>query len=80
MKNYVHARLNEEDQKILRELKKKTGEAESALVKKGLRLVYQKEIQASKSALEAAGDLVGKYSSGYHDLSTNRKHFEGFGK
>lgn len=80
MKNYVHARLGPEERKILRELKKKTGETESNLVKTGLRLVYQKEVQTRKSLLELAGDSVGKFSSPYTDLSTNPKHMEGFGE
>ncbi len=80
MKNYVHARLDREHQKILKELKKKTGETESTLVKKGLRLIYQKGVQPTKSALEIAGDLVGKYSSGLGDLSTNKKYMKDYGK
>lgn len=32
MKNYVHARLTEEDQKVLKELKKKTKLSDSSLV------------------------------------------------
>lgn len=80
MKNYVHARLDREEQILLKELIKTTGETITALVKKGLRLLYQKEVKPTKNALEAAGDAVGCFDSGIGDLSTNKKHMEGFGE
>lgn len=78
MKNYVHARLTDEESKLLKELKEQTGETNSSLIKKGLKLVYQQK-NKRKTALELAGDLVGKYS-GPSDLSTNPKHMEGYGR
>lgn len=80
MQNYVHARLGREEVKILKELKAVTKETASAIVKRGLRLVYEQDIHQAKTALERAGDLVGKYCSPFSDLSTNKKHMEGFGK
>lgn len=80
MKNYVHARLGHEEGRILRELIKATGETVSSLVKKGLRLVYEKETYKRRNALEVAGDLAGSVMSGIGDLSTNKKHLEDFGK
>ncbi len=80
MKNYVHARIGKEEIVILRELKKATGESESALVKKGLRLVYEEEVTGVRSALEVAGKSVGKFASPFTDLSTHHKHMEGYGK
>lgn len=80
MKNYVHARINDEERLLLKELKKVTGENESSLVKKGLRLIYQHEVRTKKTALEVAGEAVGCLASGIRDLSTNKKHLEGYGK
>lgn len=80
MENYVHARLGREEVKLLKELKAVTKETASSLIKMGLRLVYEKNVKKPKNALEAAGDLVGKYSSRYGDLATNKKHMEGYGK
>ena len=79
MKNYVHARLDREARAQLDELKKATGETESALVKRGLRLVHE-QVRPRRSALEVAGRLVGKYSGGPKDLSTNKKHLDDFGR
>jgi len=81
MKTYVHARLDREDRARLDELKQVTGETETALVKKGLRLVYDRELKARRhgTALEIAGKLVGKYR-GPSDLSTNKRHLDDFGR
>ena len=79
-KNYVHARIDAEEAALLKELKKATGETESALLKKGLRLVYQQQVKKAKSALDLVKHSVGKFRSGIGDLSYNKKHLEGFGK
>ena len=79
MKTYIHARLTAEDREILRELRKATGEAESALIRRGLRLVL-KEVGRKPSALDLAGSSVGKFGKGPKDLSRNRKYLAGFGQ
>jgi hypothetical protein len=81
MKTYVHARLDPEDRARLDELKQVTGETETALVKRGLRLVHEREVQAQRkrTALEIAGKLVGKYR-GPSDLSTNKKYLDDLGR
>lgn len=81
MKTYVHARLDPGDRARLDELKQVTGETETALVKKGLRLVHEREIQGrrKRTALEVAGKLVGKYR-GPSDLSTNKKYLDDLGR
>ena len=79
MKNYIHARLTAEDLEVLEKLRKVTGEAESALVRKGLRLVL-KEVGHRASALDLAGDSVGRFRKGPRDLARNKKHLKGFGE
>lgn len=80
MKSYVHARLAPDERARLDELKRITGESETALVKKGLRLVHEHEVRARQSVLDLAGTLVGKYRGGPVDLSTNKKHLDDFGQ
>jgi hypothetical protein len=41
--------------------------------------VAQEERQR-RSALQLAGTSVGKFKKGPRDLSTNRKHLDGFGE
>jgi len=79
MKTYIHARLSKEDRAFLENLKKSTGCSESELVRRGLRLVLQ-ALKPTPSALELSGHSVGKFKGGPKDLSTNRKHLEGFGE
>lgn len=79
MKAYIHARLGEEDRAALDELKDMTGQTESEIVRRGLQLVAQEE-RRRRSALELAGRSVGRFKKGPRDLSTNRKHLEGFGE
>ncbi len=79
MKAYIHARLGHEDRAALEELKAKTGQSESDLVRRGLQLVAQEE-RRRRSALDLAGTSVGRFKKGPRDLSTNRKHFKGFGE
>jgi hypothetical protein len=78
MKSYIHARLGKADRAALEELKEKTGQTESELVRRGLQLVVKEE-RRRRSALELAGRSVGRFKKGPRDLSTNRKHLEGFG-
>jgi hypothetical protein len=79
MKSYIHARLGSQDRATLEELKEKTGQSESELVRRGLQLVAHEQLRR-RSALELAGSSVGRFKKGPPDLSTNRKHLEGFGE
>lgn len=79
MKSYIHARLRGEDRAALDELKRTTGQTESEIVRRGLQLVVQEE-RHRRSALELAGRSVGQFKKGPRDLSTSRKHLEGFGE
>lgn len=79
MKSYIHVRLSKDDRATLEELKKRTGRTESEILGRGLHLVAQEERQRP-SALALAGRSGGRYKSGPRDLSTNRKHLEGFGE
>ena len=79
MKTYLHARLAKADSVILQEVKAATGETDSEIVRRGLRLVAQ-EARGRRSALDLAGRSVGRFKNGPRDLSTNREHLEGFGE
>ena len=51
----------------------------SEIMRRGLRLVAEEEGRR-RSALDLAGRSVGRFRKGPKDLSTNRKHLEGFGE
>jgi hypothetical protein len=78
MKAYIHARLGPADRAVLEELKHSTGCSESDIVRRGLQLVAADE-RRRRSALELAGSSVGRFKKGRRDLSTNKRHLEGFG-
>ena len=78
MKAYIHARLGPTDRALLAELKRSTGVSESEIVRRGLQLVTAEE-RRRRSALELAGSSVGRFKKAPRDLSTNKKHLEGFG-
>jgi hypothetical protein len=79
VKTYIHARLGKEDRATLAKLRETTRETESDIVRRGLHLVAEEE-RRRRSALELAGPSVGRFKKGPRDLSTNRKHLEGFGE
>lgn len=79
MKTYVHARLGREERLLLRELRDATGASDSELVRRGLKLMLEKT-GIRRSALDAAGTSVGKFSGGPRDLSSNQDHLDGFGR
>ncbi len=79
MKAYIHARLGKAERAVLDDLKRATGDSESELVRRGLRLVQQ-DLSRARSARDVAGPSVGKFTGGPRDLARNRKHLEGFGE
>jgi len=79
MKSYIHARLSREDRVLLDELKAKTGDSDSEIVRRGLRLVRE-SVAPGPSALDLAGASVGKFTRGPKTLSTDPSHLDGFGE
>jgi hypothetical protein len=78
MKRYVHARLNREDREMLDRLKRSTGRSESDILRYGLYL-FAEAAGSGPSARGLAGPSAGKFRDGRRDLSTAKKHLEGFG-
>ena len=78
-KTYIHARLTAADQATLAEVKARTRQSDSEIVRRGLQLVAREE-RRRRSALDLAGRSVGRFKNGPRDLSTQRKHLEGFGE
>ena len=76
MSRVVQARLDEETSSILEQLKKQFGWSHSEAVRRGLKLLAAATPQRGRRKFSG----VGKYSSGIPDLSTNKKHMEGFGE
>jgi hypothetical protein len=78
MKTTAHARLSRDERATLERLKAATGQNTSDLIRRGLALVAL-EVTASPSALDRAGNSVGRFGNGPADLSTNLDHLDRFG-
>ena len=62
----------------LEEQAKKTSRSKSAIVRDAIERLRSDGGRAS--ALEAAGDAVGRVKSGKRDLGSNKRHLRGFGR
>jgi Ribbon-helix-helix protein, copG family len=76
MAKLVQARLDDETDELLKELRKRTGLSDSELVRRGVRSLAD--------ALPAPGGVhvigVGRFSSGVRDLGSNKAHLAGLGR
>lgn len=81
MSAVVQARLDAEAQATLKRLVKRTKLTPSEVVREGLRSLEERLAERERLIL-ARPRLIGAgaFESGITDLSTNKKHREGFGK
>ncbi len=79
MRDIVHARLDEETQKIMRRLQRRHGWSDSDIVRNGIRALADAELPPSQGHVARIVGL-GKFSSGVNDLGSNKKHLDDFGK
>jgi hypothetical protein len=75
MARVVQARLDRDAEVQLERLRRRTGQSESALVRRGLALLDASERRRSSRVIG-----LGKFESGKRDLGSNKKHLRGFGR
>jgi hypothetical protein len=76
MAKLVQARLDDETDGLLKELRRRTGLSDSELVRRGVRSLA--ENLPAKASLHVYG--IGRFSSGVRDLGSNKAHLAGFGR
>ena len=76
MAKIVQARLDDDTDRILKELRRRTGLTESELLRKGLRALAA--LPPSGRGCRVIG--VGRFASGVRDLGSNKAHLKGFGR
>jgi hypothetical protein len=76
MASTIQARLDEESQKIMRQLVRKTGWTASQVVREGLRLLASCHIGNGRRTIYGQG----KFSSGLGDLASNKEYLRDFGR
>jgi len=57
---------------------RRQGRSKSAIVREAIERLRAEE--GGRSALDAAGDAVGRVASGRRDLASNPRHLRGFGR
>jgi hypothetical protein len=76
MAKLVQARLDDETDEILKELRRRTGLSDSEIVRRGVRSLAA--LSRPASGLRVFG--LGRFSSGVPDLGSNKEHLKGFGR
>jgi hypothetical protein len=75
MSRLVQARLDDETDGILEELRRRTGLSNSEIVRRGVRSLAA--LSRPASLIRVVG--MGGFSSGVRDLGSDKKHLKGFG-
>lgn len=76
MAKVVQARLDDETDGILKELRRRTGLSDSELVRRGVRSLAALSQPASSTRFVG----IGRFSSGVRDLGSSKAHLAGFGR
>ncbi|MBN2497037.1 MAG: hypothetical protein JXR96_20765 [Deltaproteobacteria bacterium] len=76
MGKIVHARMDEETDRLLTRLRRQTGLRDSEIVRRGIRALATVVVAGSER--EIVG--LGSFESGKPDLGSNAKHLRGFGR
>jgi hypothetical protein len=76
MSKLVQARLDDETDRILKALRRRTGLSDSELVRRGVRALA--ESSPDWGAARVIG--VGQFSSGVSDLGSDKRHLAEFGR
>jgi hypothetical protein len=76
MSRIVHARLDEQTERLLREIERRLGWSDSQVVREGIKALNA--VLGSKRPRQIAG--LGQFRSGIRDLGSNKAHLKGFGR
>jgi hypothetical protein len=76
MARVVQARLDDETEELLAELRQRTGLSDSELVRRGVRSLAA--LSPPASGLRVTG--MGRFASGVRDLGSNKAHLRGFAR
>jgi hypothetical protein len=76
MAKVVQARLDDETDGILKDLRRRTGLSDSELVRRGVRSLAA--LSQPASGIRFVG--IGRFSSRVRDLGSNKAHLENFGR
>lgn len=75
MARTVRVQIDDELEKLLAELKRRTGWTDSKLVREGIKVLAAMRLPRRREIIG-----LGRFASGIADLSTNPKRLSGFGE
>jgi len=75
MSRIIHARLDEQTERLLREIERRLGWNDSQVVREGIKALNV--VLGSKRPRQIVG--LGRFRSGIRDLGSNKAHLKGFG-
>ena len=76
MSRIIHARIDEQTERLLREIERRLGWNDSQVVREGIKALNA--VLVPKRALQIVG--LGRFRSGIRDLGSNKAHLKGFGR
>ena len=76
MSRVIHARIDEETEKVLKELKRRLGWNDSNVVREGIKALSVMLVPKRRRKVYG----LGRFESGIPDLGSNKDHLEGFGR
>jgi hypothetical protein len=76
MSRIIHARLDAETERLLRDLERRLGWSDSQVVREGIKALNV--MLVPKRARQVVG--LGRFRSGIRDLGSNKAHLKGFGR
>jgi len=76
MSRIIHARIDEQTERLLREIERRLGWNDSQVVREGIKALNTSLVP--KRPRQVVG--LGRFRSGIRDLGSNKAHLKGFGR
>ena len=76
MSRIIHARIDEQTERLLREIERRLGWNDSQVVREGIKALNTSLVP--KRPRQIVG--LGRFRSGIRDLGSNKAHLKGFGR
>lgn len=76
MSRIIHARIDEETERLLREIERRLGWSDSQVIREGIKALNTSLVP--KRPRQIVG--LGRFRSGIRDLGSNKAHLKGFGR
>lgn len=76
MSRIIHARIDEETERLLREIERRLGWSDSQVIREGIKALNTSLVPTRPRQIVG----LGRFRSGIRDLGSNKAHLKGFGR